>query len=243
MVWIFALWVIANGGFMCFKQDIAKLASTLPSACRDDYKREVAQSLLLRNTMTKVDIAYDSLNGLRNGNTSTRDASYANAWLDKPQITHSQIAGTPPRGRLPPQVWERDTRSNRSKQNKPAIMPGNFLRGYGGMNQMPPQDPMMSSRYSRNGNGNGNGPNRHTNANALDQVELEPQNLLDFVQLCLRHFQDDEDQQAELAQGLADIPDSEINGEPAQTNRFAATPHLADMPHQQGTMPVMPLPG
>jgi len=82
------------------------------------------------------------------------------------------------------------------------------------MNMAPPPDPMLSG-YRNNNNRNGDQQMMPTPPStpmrSVDQSELSVQDLLDMVQLCLRHFQGDDAQRAEFMQGLADMLDFENN--------------------------------
>jgi len=76
----------------------------------------------------------------------------------------------------------------------------------------PPADPMLS-RYNNPNNRNGTRDQMPTPPSTpmrtVDQNGMGPQDILDLVQLCLRHFQGDEVQRTEFLQGLADILDFE----------------------------------
>ena len=45
----------------------------------------------------------------------------------------------------------------------------------------------------------------------IDQNGMGPEDLLDLVQLCLRHFEGDDSQRNEFLHGLADILDGNLN--------------------------------
>jgi len=70
----------------------------------------------------------------------------------------------------------------------------------------------MLSRY-RNDNGNRDQmpPPVSTPMRSSDQAAMSPGDVLDLIQLCLRHFQTDELQRNEFLQGLADLLEGEVN--------------------------------
>ena len=82
---------------------------------------------------------------------------------------------------------------------------------------MPPAADPMLSRYNNQNNRNGNRDQlptpQSTPMRSMDQSEMGPQDLLDLIQLCLRHFEGDELQRNEFLQGLADLLDGNINAQ------------------------------